>query len=94
MMECDKLRELIERAIEEYNRYRAPEAIARLEEFDCKRAVVSFTGPYCLTCGVIDWIEDFKYTLEDLGVRARLESVIEPEDPSEPWRIGIFVIER
>ena len=47
---------------------------------------VFFTGPFTSTCGVVDWVEDFKYVLEDLGAEAELVEVREhPEG-----RIGVF----
>ncbi len=66
--------EAIERAIEQYNRYHAPEAKAKLIEFNGRRLKVSIKGPFCATCGVVDWLEDLKYEIEALGVRNRMVS--------------------
>ena len=76
------LLEKVRKAIEQYNRYRSPEAVAELRSIGEKYVELSFRGPFCHTCGVIDWIEDFKYVAEDLGLRLELESV-EDAGPEE-----------
>ena len=88
------LKRLIDRAVELYNRYRAPEAVARVVAFTGDRLLVEFRGSFCETCGINDWVEDFKYVLEDVGVEAELVEVVEPDDPFnvEEWRIGVFRI--
>ncbi len=91
-----RLKRLVDKAIEVYNRYRAPESVARLVRIDGDTVVVRFDGSFCRTCGINDWVEDFKFVLEDLGAEAELVEVIEPEDPfsDEDWRIGVFRVRR
>lgn len=91
-----KLKRFIDHAIRFYNRYRAPESTAELVRITGDRVVVRFEGSFCETCGINDWVEDFKYVLEDLGAEAELIEVIEPEDPfsDEDWRIGVFRVKR
>jgi len=85
--------ELIREAIQAYNRYRAPEARAEVIDIDEDGNVrVRFEGHFCVTCGVNDYIEDLKYFLEDVGVRADLQEIVEPNNPEEFWRIGVFKI--
>ncbi|MEB3759377.1 MAG: hypothetical protein GSR81_00835 [Desulfurococcales archaeon] len=82
----------IDKAIQEYNKYRAPESIASLVKIEGDLVYVKFDGSFCRTCGINDWVEDFKFVLEDLGADAELVKVIEP-DPffsEEDWRIGVF----
>ncbi len=64
--------EKLKKAIEIYNRYRSPEATARLLEVRGQELVVEFEGPFCDTCGVVDWLEDLVYEAENLGLRLRL----------------------
>ncbi len=71
------VRELVEKVVEIYNRYRSPEATAELVEVSESEAIVVFRGSFCRTCGVIDWIEDFCYVAKDLGLECRLENVAE-----------------
>ncbi len=89
-----ELARLIKKAIEQYNKYRSPEAVAKLVSLKGNEVIVEFDGSFCLTCGINDWVEDFKYVLEDMGVEAELVKVIEPDDPfsEENWRIGVFKI--
>jgi hypothetical protein len=86
------LKKLVDRAIELYNRYRAPEAEASLLRIEGDVVIVIFRGSFCETCGINDWVEDFKYVLEELGVEAQLFRIDEPEDlfHYENWRIGYF----
>ncbi len=81
----------INQAIELYNKYRSPEATARLEKIENDRVVVRFTGSFCHTCGIRDWVEDLVYVLEDLGVEAELVEYIEPES-DEKYRVGVFKV--
>jgi hypothetical protein len=84
----------VREAVEEYNKYRAPEAVARIISFDGEKLVVRIEGSFCETCGINDWVEDLAFLLQDHGLDAELEGIIEPEDPfsTEEWRIGIYRI--
>lgn len=64
----------IEEGIERYNRTHSPEANAKLIKFmeNKKEFEVEFTGSFCETCGIRDWLEDLKYILEDLGLNTEL----------------------
>jgi len=89
----NELRNIAKRALEDYNKIRAPEAVARLIKVEGSLLYVEFSGSYCETCGLYDWIEDFKYVLEDLGVKAEIVDVIEPEDPRDDRRVGVFRVD-
>lgn len=96
---CDKkfysnifLEKIVERAVKKYNRYREPEAKAHVLEIRDDKIIVKFTGSFCNTCGIRDWVEDFKYILEEYGIKNQLIEYIEPEDNND-YRIGIFEIE-
>lgn len=67
------LNELVLRAIEVYNRYRSPEAIAKLVRMKKDSFVIEFEGIFCLSCGVKDYFEDFIYELEDINSNFRVE---------------------
>jgi len=73
----EKLTEILEKAIEKYNKYRAPEAIARVLEINEDSFLVEFRGPFYYTCGFYDYFDDFKYVLLDLGLRVEVVSVKE-----------------
>ncbi len=84
------LEEVIRDAINEYNRYRSPEATARLLKINNNHIIVEFTGSFCLTCGLIDWIEDLAYILEDKGLPVKLVDIKASEDTDTWKRVGIF----
>jgi len=67
------LNELVLRTIEVYNRYRSPEATAKLVGMEKDGFVIEFEGAFCLSCGVRDYFEDFIYELEDMGRNFRVE---------------------
>lgn len=70
-------KEKVEKAIEEYNRYRVPEAKARLISFGEKSFEVEFTGPFCRTCGFSDYFDDFKILLEEIGLETKIAEIKE-----------------
>lgn len=72
--------DVVKKAIELYNRYRSPEAQAELVSVLGEEVVLVFRGSFCKTCGVLDWIEDFCYVVEDLGLECKLESATELEE--------------
>jgi hypothetical protein len=89
-------RRLLELAIRRYNRYRGAESRAKLLKLSGDTAIVAFEGSFCETCGINDWVDDFRYVLEDLGAEAELVTVIEPEKPEEfyYYRIGVFRLKK
>ena len=97
-LEWVKLKQTISRRLEEavklYNRFRSPEAKAEILKVEGDKAYVKVEGSFCETCGINDWVEDFVYTLEDVGVEAELVDIIEPKDPAMPWRIGIIKVKK
>ncbi|WP_440059459.1 hypothetical protein ACSU1N_06635 [Thermogladius sp. 4427co] len=80
------------KSIEYYNRFRAPEAEARLVDVKGDEIVVEFTGSFCHTCGIRDWVEDLAYVMKSLGGDAVLKEYIEPEGEEDYKRIGVFKI--
>lgn len=59
---------IILETIEEYNRYRIPEAKARLVSLAGNKFKIEFTGSLCYTCGFYDYFEDCKVLLEEKGL--------------------------
>ena len=57
---------ILKEAVERYNRYRSPEATARLIEVRDEEFMVEFSGSFCKTCGIYDWVEDLAYELNEL----------------------------
>ncbi|RLG49904.1 MAG: hypothetical protein DRN96_08830 [Thermoproteota archaeon] len=74
------MRKILEKAIEEYNRYRSPEVTAKLKAIAEGRFKVEFTGPFCSTCGFYDYFDDFRYVLLGIGVKSRIARVVELDE--------------
>jgi hypothetical protein len=62
--------DLLERAVETYNRYRGSVATATIRDVDADRALVRFEGSFCTTCCRDDYFEDLVYELVEFGVDA------------------------
>lgn len=60
------LKDAVLKAIIEYNKYRSPEAIAKLIKISKNELILEFKGSFCRTCGVYDYFEDFIYELKRL----------------------------
>uniref|UniRef100_A0A7C5USB7 NifU family protein n=1 Tax=Ignisphaera aggregans TaxID=334771 RepID=A0A7C5USB7_9CREN len=86
----NEIKKALSNAEELYNRYRSPEAISKVVKVDGDKITVLFEGHFCKSCGVNDWIEDFKYILSDIGIEAEIIDIIEPSDVDAFWRIGVF----
>jgi hypothetical protein len=76
------LNDLVSRAIEVYNRYRSPEATAKLVEVEKDGFIIEFEGPFCMSCGVRDYFEDFICELENVSRSLRVE--VKETEPSGP----------
>ena len=74
------IKHITNRAIKEYNKYRVPEVKAKLIEFDEDWLSINFKGSYCLTCGFYDYFDDFKITLEDLGLKTDITDIEEKDE--------------
>lgn len=53
------IREKIKKIIEAYNKYRKPEASAKLAKLKGNMLEIEFSGSFCRTCGVKDYFDDF-----------------------------------
>ena len=79
----DELREKVERAIAEFNRYREPEAVARLLSLSEDEIRLEIAGPYCRSCGLADWFDDFTFELQAAGGPKAVFVDYEPSDEAE-----------
>ena len=67
------LEQLMLRTVALYNRYRSPEATAKLVLVTSDMVTVSFSGSFCYSCGVIDYLEDFVHELKLLTDKVELK---------------------
>ena len=63
------------KSVEEFNRFRSPEASVKLVKIEGNSITVSFSGPFCVSCGIYDYFEDFIYVLEDHGINAEIVDI-------------------
>ncbi len=75
-----KLKEKVERAISEYNKYRSPEFTAYLIDIKENELIVAYTWHGCATCGLYDYFEDLIYNLEEVGIKAKIKEIKEEEN--------------
>ena len=66
--------------IDEFNKYRSPEAHASMLAFDGKRITVKFTGHFCKSCGFHDYFDDLNIIFTDNAVKTSIGKVQEMED--------------
>ncbi len=60
------LRSLLVKAILEYNKYHSPEASASISKMSNEVFTLQFHGPFCQSCGIRDYFDDFVYDLESV----------------------------
>lgn len=83
-MNKESLGKKLEKAVNEYNKYRSSEVTAKIVSMSGKSIKIEFSGPYCRSCGFYDYFDDFRYTLEDLGIKSSVDEIEETEE-------GVFV---
>lgn len=59
-----KPRRQVEAAVEEFNKYRSSEVVAKIIEFSEGQATIELSGPFCVSCGVYDYFDDLRIELE------------------------------
>jgi len=89
----EELREKVEKAIEEFNKYRKPEAVARLLSLSERAIVLEIAGPYCRSCGLADWFDDFAVELRAQGGPRAVFTDYEPSDETEEAYVVTYAIE-
>jgi hypothetical protein len=76
------LKKVVLKAVDEYNRFRSPEAKAKLIKIRGKEIILDFEGSFCRTCGVYDYFEDFVYELKkimDINLKIKNFEEYKPE---------------
>ncbi len=83
---------IVKESIEYYNKYRAPEATARLIANRRDMVEVEFEGSFCESCGIIDWIEDLAYIMVEKGLEVELIAVKDTDN--DYIKIGVFKVKK
>jgi Iap family predicted aminopeptidase len=73
MLSQIELEDLVRKAIVLYNRFRSPEATAKLISVTPENVTVAFSGSFCYSCGVLDYIEDFIHEFKILTDKVGLK---------------------
>jgi superoxide reductase len=71
------MKKKIEEAIQEYNKYRMPEAKAKLISFNKEYFKVEFKGSFCYSCGFYDYFDDLKIILKEKGLKTEITNIKE-----------------
>lgn len=74
------LRKIVEDAIIKYNRYRSPEAEAKLLSISGNEVRIEFGGSICYTCGFYDYFEDYRIILEEMGLKTVISGIEEVDE--------------
>jgi len=73
MFSSPELEETVRKAIALYNRYRSPEAIAKLVHMSPESVTIAFSGAFCTSCGVLGYIEGFIHDFKTLNSKVDLK---------------------
>ena len=76
----------VSNAVESYNHFRRPEAVAKLVKLEKDELVVDFEGSFCRTCGTYDYFEDLIYEVKRL---VDVEMEITGFENSGPERVRV-----
>ncbi len=73
MLSQTELEEVIRKTVLLYNRYKSPEATSKVVVVTPERITISFSGSFCYSCGVMDYLEDFVHEFKTLTDKAELK---------------------
>lgn len=68
-----ELEGIIRKTVALYNRFRSPEAVAKLIRVSPESGTIAFSGSFCYSCGVLNYIEDFIQQLKILTDKIELK---------------------
>jgi hypothetical protein len=68
-----ELEEVVRKTVLLYNRYKSPEATAKVVSVLPEKVTISFSGSFCYSCGVMDFLEDFVHEFKMLTDKAELK---------------------
>ena len=69
----DELEQFAKRTVALYNRLRSPEVSVKLVSASPSILIVSFSGGFCYSCGVMDYVEGFAQQYKILNGKAELK---------------------
>ena len=82
-MKDEELTKAVSKSLQTYNKYRSPEANAKLIKKEGSSIVVEFSGPFCDTCETYSYFEDLVIELNANKVKARITKIKKKNDSYE-----------
>lgn len=73
MFSQQELEETVRKAVARYNRFRSPEAIAKLVRVSPESVTIAFSGAFCNSCGVLGYVEGFIHDFKTLNSTVELK---------------------
>jgi hypothetical protein len=73
MSSPSELEAAVRKAVIRYNRFRSPEAIAKLVRVSPENVTIAFSGAFCVSCGVLGYIEGFIHDFKTLNSNVELK---------------------
>jgi len=73
MFSQQELEETVRKTVARYNRFRSPEAIAKLVRISSESITIAFSGTFCSSCSVLGYIEGFIHDFKTLNSKVELK---------------------
>ncbi len=73
MLSQPELEEVVRKTVQLYNRVKSPEATAKIVSINLEKVRVVYSGSFCYSCGVYDFLEDFVHDFKALTDKAELK---------------------
>ena len=87
MSSVSELEATVRKTVARYNRFRSPEAIARLVRLSPECVTIAFSGAFCASCGVLGYIEGFVHEFKSFTDTAELK--IDKTREASPRRLEV-----
>jgi hypothetical protein len=68
-----ELENQVGKAVALYNRFHSPEATAKIVRVTLESVTIAFSGSFCYSCGVMDYLDDFIHQFKILTDKAELK---------------------
>ena len=73
MFSLPEIEETVRKAVARYNRFRSPEAVAKLVRISPETITIAFSGTFCSSCSVLGYIEGFIHDFKTLNSKVELK---------------------
>ncbi len=73
MLSQPELEEVLRKTVQLYNRAKSPAATAKIVSVALEKVTVAYSGSFCYSCGVYDFLADFVHDFKALTDKAELK---------------------